>query len=134
MLYRLIYMSTAKNLFTENELENLMEKSKQNNKKIDVTGLLLTKGKTFIQCLEGKKDKVEELYSKIENDDRHDDVIELIEEEIDSRIFTDWSMGYRNIEKVHTINTDKLKEIKLDDIKNLEQSDIYDIFRYFVEN
>ncbi len=134
MLYRLIYMSTAKNLFTENELENLMEKSKQNNKKIDVTGLLLTKGKTFIQCLEGEKDNVEELYSKIENDDRHDDVIELIEEEIDSRIFTDWSMGYRNIEKVHTINTDKLKEIKLDDIKNLEQSDIYDIFRYFVEN
>jgi len=127
-------MSTAKNLFTENELENLMEKSKQNNKKIDVTGLLLTKGKTFIQCLEGEKDNVEELYSKIENDDRHDDVIELIEEEIDSRIFTDWSMGYRNIEKVHTINTDKLKEIKLDDIKNLEQSDIYDIFRYFVEN
>jgi len=134
MLYRLIYMSTAKNLFTENELEDLMEKSKQNNKKIDVTGLLLTKGKTFIQCLEGEKDNVEELYSKIENDDRHDDVIELIEEEIDSRIFTDWSMGYRNIEKVHTINTDKLKEIKLDDIKNLEQSDIYDIFRYFVEN
>ncbi len=134
MLYRLIYMSTAKNLFTENELEDLMEKSKQNNKKIDVTGLLLTKGKTFIQCLEGKKDNVEELYSKIENDNRHNDVIELIEEEIDSRIFTDWSMGYRNIEKVHTINTDKLKEIKLDDIKNLEQSDIYDIFRYFVEN
>lgn len=134
MVYRIIYMSTARNLFSEKELEDLLEVSKANNKKVNVTGLLLTKGKTFIQCLEGKKKDVEYIYSKIKKDDRHYDVIDLIEEESFSRLFKDWSMGYRNIENLISISSSKISEIQLDDINNLSNSDIYELFVYFLEN
>lgn len=134
MLYRLVYMSTANNLFSESQLEDLLEISKKNNKEINVTGLLLTKGKTFIQCLEGQKQDVEYIYSKIKKDDRHHDVVELVEETIFERIFNDWSMGYRNIELLTSISTPKMKEIHLDDIKSLKNDDLYELFGYFLED
>ena len=131
-MFRLVYMSTAVYLFSEKELEELLEKSIQNNSKLGITGLLATKGKTFLQCLEGDKEAVLELYSKIEKDERHFNVLTLIEEDIEKRLFPKWSMGYKNIENLLTIKSEKLKELTKNDLKDISEDEIYEIFEYLI--
>lgn len=93
-MFRLMYMSTAVYDFSNQELEELLEKSRKNNKEKDISGLLIVKGRTFIQCLEGGKESVLSIYEKIEKDERHRDLIELIEENATERYFPNWDMGY----------------------------------------
>ncbi len=46
----------------------------------------------FLQCLEGGREAVSHLYSKICQDPRHENVTLLRFEEISERRFEDWSM------------------------------------------
>ena len=131
-MYRLIYLSTAVKLFDEKDLVALLEKSKENNLKRGITGLLITKGKTFLQCLEGEKEEVIKLYSKIQKDPRHKPTL-LIDSDIEKRLFPDWSMGYKNLALVSEIKSEKLKELALSDFEHLKDEEIYQIFEYLVK-
>ena len=133
-MYRLMYMSTAVKDFTDNELEELLEKSRENNSKKKVSGLLIIKGRTFIQCLEGDEKEVLDIYSKIEKDERHKDLIELIEEDAEERYFPDWDMGYKNIRNLTNIESDKLKDLDLEDFSKFPKEDIPQLFKKFIED
>ena len=132
-MIRIIYMSTANYLFPKDELEELLEKSINNNSKSNITGLLITKGKTFLQCLEGNKKDVRELYERIKKDDRHHGVLDLIEEKCDEKLFPDWSMGFKSIENLSVIESEEINEITKKDLKHLKNSEVYEIFEYFVK-
>lgn len=90
----LIYLSTAVNLFSQDELEKLLEKSRKNNAAKDVTGLLLYHDGSFIQVLEGEPGTVDNVFKTIETDPRHKHIITIAEGEHDGRAFSKWSMGF----------------------------------------
>lgn len=92
----LIYISTAKRLLDENELTEILKVSKKNNELNEITGLLLYSEGTFIQFLEGPTDKLNATYEAIINDERHKNVIKLVEEPAQERCFPDWSMGFKS--------------------------------------
>ena len=48
----------------------------------------------FLQCLEGSRENVNQIYRKIVKDSRHQDLVLLDYTEIESRTFASWSMGY----------------------------------------
>lgn len=48
----------------------------------------------FLQCLEGHRREVNQLYHTIIRDKRHRDPAILLFEEISRRDFSEWSMGY----------------------------------------
>jgi len=58
--------------------------------------LLYLEGK-FIQVLEGRENEVRKLYGKICNDPRHKRVITVVEGNSPSRVFIDWSMGFKKL-------------------------------------
>lgn len=93
----LIYISTAKRLLDENELTEILKVSKKNNEKNEITGLLLYSEGTFIQFLEGAEDKLNSTYETIVNDERHKNVIKLIQEPAQERCFPDWTMGFKSV-------------------------------------
>lgn len=93
---QLVYASAAKHTFTEEELAELLRISRENNAKIDVTGILLFLEGSFLQVLEGDPEAVTELYEIINLDLRHGKVILLTKREIEERGFAEWSMGYVN--------------------------------------
>lgn len=132
-MYRLLYMSTATKDFSDIDLEELLEKARKNNSQKNLTGLLIIKGRTFLQCLEGNKDDVLEVFSKIKDDDRHCDIIELLDEDIQEPFFPLWSMGYKNIKNLTDFKSDKLKDFSKKDELNLTNDEIIDIFKEFVE-
>ena len=93
----IVYVSTAKRLLTELELVNLLNVARDKNKKYDITGMLLYCEGTFMQVIEGDKDSLSLIYSAIEQDTRHKNIIKLATGKIDKRKFPDWSMAFASV-------------------------------------
>jgi hypothetical protein len=97
-MYRLVYVSSAVNLFTDDQLQELLEVSRRNNNATGITGMLLYVEGNFIQVLEGEKPKVVETQQRIAKDPRHQGLITLLEGEEPEREFADWSMGFKKLQ------------------------------------
>ena len=99
MIVRLIYASKVKEGHGPNDVLKIVEVSEKNNQEAGITGALCYGPRYFLQCLEGSRDAVNELYNKIIADERHTDVTLLYYDDIEERAFGDWSMGYALAEK-----------------------------------
>lgn len=93
------YVSTAKKLFTEDELLTLLEKSRDNNEKFGITGMLLYASGNFIQTIEGPEESIRQLYNNIRNDVSHQNVLTVIDEPLEERNFSGWHMGFAKLSK-----------------------------------
>ncbi|MGD0961733.1 MAG: BLUF domain-containing protein [Methylomonas sp.] len=96
MIY-LIYISSASKRFSEDELVDLLSKSREKNTKLGVTGMLLYKDGNFLQVLEGEETAVMKLFGAIKANSNHQGVTILDKGELAERQFGDWSMGFRNL-------------------------------------
>lgn len=67
------------------------------NPGLGITGALITRDGMFIQVLEGPSENVRPLFEKISHDPRHSNVIKVLSEQVDQRLFPDWSMAYPKI-------------------------------------
>lgn len=94
MLVRLIYASTATEGVGLSEFKGILQQSQVNNLKRDLTGVLAFNSKIFLQGLEGSREQVNELYSRLLLDRRHHTVAMLEYAEIDEREWAQWSMGF----------------------------------------
>lgn len=94
-MIQLVYVSEATQPFTAESLEALARGSAENNQTQGITGFLVHHDGHFFQVLEGDRAKVEALYAKIEDDDRHQGCRLLYSAESDKQVLTDWFM--RNV-------------------------------------
>ena len=94
MLVRLIYASTATAGVGMNEFKLILKQSQVNNHQRDLSGVLAFNSKIFLQGLEGSREQVNELYTRLLQDKRHHTVAVLDYEEIEERQWADWSMGF----------------------------------------
>jgi hypothetical protein len=101
VLVRLMYASRAVAAVDQEELLAILKKSKANNPKAGVTGVLCFSEGIFIQVLEGGRNAVNQLYNRIATDSRHTDVVLLNYEEIAERRFAGWSMGQVNMARLN---------------------------------
>jgi hypothetical protein len=97
-MYRLIYVSSAVQLCSEKELEDLLTTSRKNNSAVGLTGMLLYKNGNFMQCIEGPKEAVCALETKIRSDPRHRGMIVLLREENAQPEFNEWAMGFKRLD------------------------------------
>jgi class 3 adenylate cyclase len=96
---RITYISRIAQPLSIEEIEIIKVHSSQNNRKINITGLLVYFEKLFFQVIEGDDNEVDRLYLKIKNDPRHSDIIRLkTEYSIDERLFPEWSMKTINLD------------------------------------
>jgi hypothetical protein len=103
--YYLVYVSSATTLFSDSELDEILDKSHQNNGRLDVSGILLYKDGNLMQILEGEEATVRALYAKIATDHRHKGLITLLDGYQSERQFRDWSMAFRNLNKDQPVST-----------------------------
>ena len=97
-LFQIVYTSTAAELFSRAELNELLKGSVQRNTRAGITGLLLYKDGTFMQALEGEEPVVIALFAKISRDRRHHHVIPLIHGPIEQRNFPNSAMAFRDLD------------------------------------
>lgn len=96
-MFHLLYTSHAAAPFSESELIDLLKRSRTFNLKNHVTGMLLYLEGKFMQVLEGDKKIVLSLYDKIKRDPTHTRVTTVIEGDSPTRVFKDWSMGFKQL-------------------------------------
>ncbi len=103
-LIQMIYISRS--TFTPAEVTNGIEpnvarillKSRANNKKNGLVGVLYFGDGCFFQCLEGSAEAVDTLYEKLLNDTRHKDLKILSRQSIKALSFSNWSMKHVPLE------------------------------------
>lgn len=78
----------------EPHVARILLTSRKNNARSNLVGGLYYGNNRFFQYLEGEEHEVRRTFERIKADDRHRAIITLIEEPIDERTFSDWSMKY----------------------------------------
>lgn len=100
MLVRLLYCSRAVDTRAE-AVDAILAQARQHNPVTGITGILCYGDGVFLQCMEGGRMQVSELFGTIMKDPRHKDVALLHYEEIVERRFGGWSMGQVNLSKLN---------------------------------
>ena len=100
-MYTIIYRSTATPGFDLAEVLKMLSNARSRNAEQKITGCLLYHENQFAQLIEGEKDAVIDLFSKIQKDKRHTEVELLKEVETDERIFIDWDMAFHDFGNPH---------------------------------
>jgi hypothetical protein len=96
-MFAIVYVSVEAIRFTDMDLLNLLAGSRDKNLVSEITGLLLYKDGNFMQLLEGPEPAVRATMEKIKVDPRHRAIQVLMEEEIPTREFSHWSMGFKKL-------------------------------------
>jgi hypothetical protein len=97
--HTLIYTSVANQKMADNELKELLKKSRANNSSLEITGMLLYLDPFFIQVLEGDEVVINKAFDTIKQDPRHYKVSIIYKKLIPHRLFPDWTMGFNKITK-----------------------------------
>ena len=100
MLITLTFSSTENFSMNDKDIEEILVTSRANNKRNDITSMMLYKDGIFLQSIEGLEEKVVELFEIISKDNRHT-VNELLwSEYIPNREFENLPMGFNNLDEV----------------------------------
>lgn len=110
MVHFLIYVSSTVKPFSRIELVELLARSRQNNERLGVSGMLLYKDGNVMQVLEGGEQNVHALYARIARDPRHTGLIVLLEGTMEARQFPNWSMAYRDLNDAEVLKTPAYSE------------------------
>lgn len=96
-LHRLIYFSSAKDLFTKEELVALLGQAREKNERLGISGILLYKDGNFLQLIEGEPDAIKAIYTTISEDPRHHEMVVVFDEAVSERLFGDWRMAFYDL-------------------------------------
>lgn len=92
-LLQIIYTSKAAEPLEERALREMVAGASRRNRTLGVTGVLYCANDAYLQVLEGNEKAVLVLYADILRDERHYDIHTVAIRPIDSRDFSNWSMG-----------------------------------------
>lgn len=96
-IIQLVYLSTATRPMPPEELTELLRSSRERNRGVGVTGILMYCKHHFLQVLEGPEDAVMTLFEKISKDSRHKDIQVLLRQRAGERDFNEWQMAFRAV-------------------------------------
>ena len=93
LLYQLVYCSRATPGVDDDAVHRIILSARRRNPAQGITGLLVFGSGIFFQWLEGPRDNITALMVRLQDDDRHADIVTLgSSEEVRERLFPDWDM------------------------------------------
>lgn len=104
-LVQIIYISRStfappeKGRSIDPNVARILVKSRVNNRRNGLVGVLYFGDGCFLQCLEGEETAVDALYTLLQSDARHKNIKLLSRKSIASLSYTDWEMKYVPIAK-----------------------------------
>ncbi|MCK0095532.1 BLUF domain-containing protein [Yoonia sp. F2084L] len=78
--------------FDASTLLSILFHARAHNAQSEVTGCLICRDDIYLQLLEGPAHSVRRIYGKIQQDDRHVEVTELLRHDVSERLFGKWAM------------------------------------------
>ncbi|WP_454886082.1 BLUF domain-containing protein [Sphingomonas oryzagri] len=92
-MFQLTYISTAHADVRVTDVDEILNVSRRNNARDEITGLLVHDGVRFLQALEGDRQLVSAAFDRIRADPRHRATVILSERDVPARQFGDWAMA-----------------------------------------
>jgi len=83
----------------EPNVARILAKSRINNRRDGLVGVLYFGDSCFFQCLEGTETAVDALYARLQSDTRHKDIKLLSRKTIAALAYSDWAMKFVPLEK-----------------------------------
>ena len=96
---RLVYASKHRGVSSE-LLNKIMQTSRANNDRDDITGALIVDETQFLQILEGSRSSVSSCFGRIMHDNHHHDIQVITCGDVTHRLFQDWSMHLIEVSQV----------------------------------
>ncbi len=91
-MLQVVYASAATIGFTQKDLLKLLGLARERNTAAGISGMLLYHNKSFLQVLEGPRQHVDELFTRIQKDPRYKNCLVLLRTEIQKKEFENWSI------------------------------------------
>ena len=88
------YLSRTNTVFSQEDLDDLLLDSRDYNVARHVTGVLLYCTSYFFQYFEGEEQGVLNVYERIQQSRRHEIVLEVFNDKIEEKQFSNWCMGF----------------------------------------
>ncbi len=108
-LYNVVYCSRATPGVDATAVQRIIATARRLNPAYGVTGMLVFGSGIFFQWLEGPRDNVTALMSRLRTDPRHDSIVLLSEvEEVRERMFPDWDMELVTGDQIREVLQDAL--------------------------
>lgn len=95
---QIVYRSTttAESGRAADHIPEILRQAAPRNGMEGITGLLYTEDQAFLQVIEGPPESISDLVARLQEDDRHRDLIVLVDRPVEEREFGDWTMIYRD--------------------------------------
>ncbi len=88
------YLSRANKLFTQAEIDHLLNRARTYNEMHSVTGVLLHNHYFFYQYFEGAASAIDHVYERIRTNKDHEIIFEIFHGVVDELHFKEWYMGF----------------------------------------
>ncbi|WP_026837742.1 BLUF domain-containing protein [Gillisia sp. JM1] len=98
MRYAISYVSSVNSNLTEDDILKVLKYTRNWNNDNGITGILLYSDGNFFQVLEGEKDLLKSLLSRIEKDERHYNVMVIFEKEVSETKFDDYQSDFISLD------------------------------------
>lgn len=92
-----LYVSTAACGITARQIGDILDVSRRNNARLEISGVLLFAGGSFIQLLEGPREGLDAIISRLAVDPRHHAMLTILRGPIRARALPDWTMGWLDL-------------------------------------
>ena len=110
----IVYTSKIAESEKDQELtvSQIVDQARKNNAARGITGVLLFENGYFLQAIEGPRDELKELYDTIKQDERHQQLVCLIDKTIELTSFDQWSMEVFTLENSHLFDPQLIGSLK----------------------
>ena len=108
----------------ENVLADIVAAAKVNNPKQGITGVLIFDRDRFIQVIEGEKQQLDDLLSRIKTDPRHDEIEVIFDLPTKKREFSQWNMDGFEVGGQSNLDEKLLESFRQVYLKNFKLSSV----------
>lgn len=113
-MHLIVYSSKMQStgLSDKQVLDDIITTALKRNAQENLTGVLLFENGYFLQAIEGEEGALRSVFESIKDDKRHGDLYCHVDQEIDERSFTNWSMETFRIDNPDIFDTENIGIIR----------------------
>jgi len=133
MHYAISYVSSVNPNLTEEDIQEVLKYTRSWNNDHGITGILLYSEGNFFQVLEGEKELLKSLLSRIVKDERHNSVMVIFQKEVSQTKFNDYQSDFISLDSRFQSKNIDLYFSQIDKLNPKIQSSVRYILNNFAE-